>query len=809
MKTKFLLILLFFFLLISNVYSQVNFYVSGAGNDLNNGTSTSSPFKTLKRAYDALPNTVNSIYNIILLNNGEIPIMNNNGSGFIWTKSGTAQYPINITSESSTRSIVSRTNDDLDYHIKLLNVSYINFNRIHFKNIAKGAFFLDNADYCSIDYCKFSGVNYVSPVSGGHATIWLGVQNGTTGSKSTGNRISNNLITDIFMNENGAGDKAKTHAIYLSEYAEFTDIYNNTIYDPTSYAIHFWHEHYNDNIATTNIVTMNLPGGQGSGSLAFALGYEIAGLSSTITNNKIVRNFVYDYTNNDPGDNCCVNIQDQPSLPNSNDPNTISEESTANFRSPWYPNDPYWLSYNPSRINYKVVSGNFNGDGYHDDVAALYDNANGTTNIHVWKTDPGSTKALIYDNGSSGWWYGSAYSASLTTGRVVSGRMDNNNFSDIAAFYDYGNFNTQIHVWQSNGTSFNNPGIWWNTSGYNANRITNRVVSGNFSSDNLTDIAAFYDNGNGTTNLHVWLSNGSNGYIYQWSSGWWGESSGQYDVNKITGKVVSGDFNEDGKTDIAAFYDAGVGLTKLQVWLSTGTGFSYQGNSGWWSSVPTNFDASKITGRVVSNDFNGDGKSDIAAFYDNGSGGTSLRVWLSTGTSFTYQGDAGWWSAASGYNASNLTGRVVSGNFERFSNNDILGFFDCSYNAGSLRTNVWQNYGNSFAYANGSLGYPWLTSFAYDKSLNNTLGESTNYMESNKQSFLMHPNPTNSDFSISGLDPTVETQITVFDLTGTVLKVHNCQDASTSINTDGIPRGTFITKIQNGEQIEFKNLIKY
>lgn len=104
MKTKFLLILLFFFLLISNVYSQVNFYVSGAGNDLNNGTSTSSPFKTLKRAYDALPNTVNSIYNIILLNNGEIPIMNNNGSGFIWTKSGTAQYPIKYRLQNILKS---------------------------------------------------------------------------------------------------------------------------------------------------------------------------------------------------------------------------------------------------------------------------------------------------------------------------------------------------------------------------------------------------------------------------------------------------------------------------------------------------------------------------------------------------------------------------------------------------------------------------------------------------------------------------------------------------------------------------------
>ena len=209
-------------------------------------------------------------YNIVLMDNGgDIQIAPSNASGFIWTRSGSVNNPINVYSQEC-RAVVTRTYDNLEYIIKLRNVSYVNFKNIFFKNVSLGAFYIDNSDYCLIDYCQFGGVSYVTPTMGGHAVIWIGGID-STGQKSTGNKISNNLFSNIYLNDNW-GTKSKTHAIYLSDYSEYNEIFNNTIFDPTSYAVHFYHDHFNNNQCSYNIVTQNLS--EGVGSRAFALGHE-------------------------------------------------------------------------------------------------------------------------------------------------------------------------------------------------------------------------------------------------------------------------------------------------------------------------------------------------------------------------------------------------------------------------------------------------------------------------------------------------------------------------------------------------------
>ena len=44
------------------------------------------------------------------------------------------------------------------------------------------------------------------------------------------------------------------------------------------------------------------------------------------------------------------------------------------------------------------------------------------------------------------------------------------------------------------------------------------------------------------------------------------DQSSQYDVNNITNRVVAGDFDGDGLDDICAFYDYGNSLMKLWKW---------------------------------------------------------------------------------------------------------------------------------------------------------------------------------------------------------------------------------------------------
>src|ERR671931_1053107 len=70
------------------------------------------------------------------------------------------------------------------------------------------------------------------------------------------------------------------------------------------------------------------------------------------------------------------------------------------------------------------------------------------------------------------------------------------------------------------------------------------------------------------------------------SAQWFLEGANKFDMGRM--KPVALDLNADGKTDIAVLYNDGNLTVHLVVWLSTGTSFAYQGNQGWWRH--TNFD---------------------------------------------------------------------------------------------------------------------------------------------------------------------------------------------------------------------------
>lgn len=72
----------------------------------------------------------------------------------------------------------------------------------------------------------------------------------------------------------------------------------------------------------------------------------------------------------------------------------------------------------------------------------------------------------------------------------------------------YGNKNTRMHDWLStgNGVIFTGNNGWWNVNGYDATKITGKVVCGNFYNRNKCDIAAFYNYGNDVTRLQRWKS---------------------------------------------------------------------------------------------------------------------------------------------------------------------------------------------------------------------------------------------------------------------------------------------------------------
>lgn len=169
-----------------------------------------------------------------------------------------------------------------------------------------------------------------------------------------------------------------------------------------------------------------------------------------------------------------------------------------------------------------------------------------------------------------------------------------------------------------------------------------RWASGDFNGDGLSDLAAAWNNG-GTAVLTVRTSDGK-----QFSAAHWDKDAGGWMDSTVW---LPGDFNGDGLTDMAAVWNDG-GLASIAVYLSDRTRFLYRKQ---WSVRDGGFaDSVKWTAA----DFNGDGKTDLGAAWNNG-GRTTLTVRLSTGSGFTHSHwklDAGRWSESSAFVAGDYNG---------------------------------------------------------------------------------------------------------------------------------------------------------
>ncbi len=345
--------------------------------------------------------------------------------------------------------------------------------------------------------------------------------------------------------------------------------------------------------------------------------------------------------------------------------------------------------YNAPSVSGRMVSGDFNGDGLAE-IAALYDYGQSNSSIHVWRSTKSRFETWV------SWWNSDSFQGAAVDGRFVAGDFNGDGKDDIAAMYNHGGSDSALEVWLSTGSKFVRQGHdnqgWWRNSLYDASLVTGRLVAGDFNGDGKDDIAAMKDDGGNNLSMDVWLSTGSG---FQRGLAWYQRDT--YNPAGVTGRMVSGDFNGDGKDDIAAMYDYngwnGVSTT-LHVWLSTGSSFAYWGDSGWWWVGTGQYWAPGDTGRVVAADFNGDGRDDIAAMYDYGSYESTLHVWLSTGDSFSYQGNPGWWQSGAGqYSAPLVTGRVVAGDFDGDGRADIAALYD--YGQAQVGLHTWLARGRS------------------------------------------------------------------------------------------------------------------
>jgi hypothetical protein len=134
----------------------------------------------------------------------------------------------------------------------------------------------------------------------------------------------------------------------------------------------------------------------------------------------------------------------------------------------------------------------------------------------------------------------------------------------------------------------------------------------------------FYDMGNGSMNTYRWRSTGSAFTFYSQ------QSQSSFNLANVGQHMVSADVNGDGIKDIVAAHQNSNGTMSLHVFLNGATT-----STVWYSGGQ--FNMANVDGRMVAGEFNGDGKEDIAMLYSTSSSGMSIYRFFSTGSSFNTQ----------------------------------------------------------------------------------------------------------------------------------------------------------------------------
>jgi hypothetical protein len=290
------------------------------------------------------------------------------------------------------------------------------------------------------------------------------------------------------------------------------------------------------------------------------------------------------------------------------------------FNSNGTSNSRVWLSGpgNWGANRTKFVTGDFDGDGK-SEIAALYDYGDDTTGVFLFNPD-GTPKPRAWISGAGHW----AWNRS----KLAVGDFDGDGKSELAVLYDYGNDTTGLFLFNPDGTP--RPRVWLSGEGH-WGWSRSKLAVGDFNGDGKSELAVLYDYGSDNAGLLLFNSDGTP------NSRVWLSGAGNWAVSRS--KLAAGDFDGDGKSELAVLYDYGNDTTGLFLFNPDGTPrprvwLSGAGHWGWNRS------------KLAVGDFNGDGKSELAVLYDYGSDNTGLILFNSDGTpnSRVWLSGAGNWS---------------------------------------------------------------------------------------------------------------------------------------------------------------------
>jgi hypothetical protein len=240
--------------------------------------------------------------------------------------------------------------------------------------------------------------------------------------------------------------------------------------------------------------------------------------------------------------------------------------------------------------------GDFNNDGQLDVVIGT-------------RPFAGESHALgvLLNNGAGSFVTAPAYATGAFPNAVAAGDFTGSSLPDLVTV----GFDGQAQVLLSNGD-----GTFRSGGSLSAPGVGTSVVVGDFDGDGKLDIATLSRDVNGHSQVNVFLGNGDGTFqadrIFDLGS----------DTASAFGKIVAGDFDRDGRLDLAVLFRNNFSRQNLvEVFLGNGDGT-------FRATEPQQVDTGGVgeASGLVSADFNGDGKLDLAVANQGNANGDGARV---------------------------------------------------------------------------------------------------------------------------------------------------------------------------------------
>ncbi|WP_031514975.1 FG-GAP-like repeat-containing protein [Streptomyces sp. NRRL F-5123] len=305
----------------------------------------------------------------------------------------------------------------------------------------------------------------------------------------------------------------------------------------------------------------------------------------------------------------------------------------------------------------------YNGDG-RSDIGVWYDYTDGSDALHTFVANPDGSFAAPMES----------YSAPATTWQHISnmkfatGDYNGDGLGDVVILYGYEEGTVKIFtaLGRPDG-GFNAPVASWSAPSGSWDFDNMLLQSGDFNGDGRDDLAVWYSLADTTHALYTFTSTAQGGFNAPFSA-WTGPAAHTWTTVQCA--FVTGDFNGDGRDDLALLYGYLDGHVQMHTFLSQPTGAFSSPVPSWASSTWGSFARTHLQ----AGDFNGDGIDDVAFWYDYADGHDDLMT-LAASSDGKFAAPVIAWTAATGlFTYQNV--HLITGDYNGDGMDDVAALYD-------------------------------------------------------------------------------------------------------------------------------------